>query len=122
MFHLPNRAMKRSKGVDLTMRGKLFWELVFVFHFIAPDLNLLEELRSAMAQNPHLQVLVADGIYDKLYFWPNFTFAQFDFNPELRARVKIATYESGHMMYIHGPSLVKMKDDMAGFIQSAVSQ
>jgi carboxypeptidase C (cathepsin A) len=88
----------------------------------APDLNLLEELRSAMAQNPHLQVLVADGIYDKLYFWPTFTFAQFDFNPELRSRVKIAKYESGHMMYIHGPSLVKMKDDMAAFVRSAVSQ
>ena len=23
-----------------------------------------------MAQNPYLRVLVADGYYDKLYFWP----------------------------------------------------
>ena len=61
----------------------------------APDLNLLEELRSAMAQNPYLRVLVADGYYDKLYFWPEFTFSQFDFNPELRSRVRIATYEGG---------------------------
>lgn len=85
----------------------------------APDLNLLEELRSAMAQNPYLRVLVADGYYDKLYFWPEFTFSQFDFNPELRSRVRIATYEGGHMMYIHKASLAKMKGDIAEFILAA---
>ena len=83
----------------------------------APDLNLLETLRSAMAQNTGLRVLVADGYYDKLYFWPAFTFSQFDFNAELRERVEIATYESGHMMYIHKPSLAKMKADLARFIR-----
>ena len=28
-------------------------------------------------------------------------------------------YEAGHMMYIHMPSLAKMKDDLAKFIQEA---
>ena len=87
----------------------------------APDLNLLETLRSAMAQNPSLRVLVADGYYDKLYFWPAFTFSQFDFNPELRERVRIATYEAGHMMYIHKTSLAKMKADIAAFVRSSGS-
>ena len=88
----------------------------------APDLNLLEALRSAMAQNPNLRVLVADGYYDKLYFWPAFTFSQFDFNPELRERVWIATYEAGHMMYLRKASLAKMKSDIADFILSAVPE
>ena len=82
-------------------------------------MNLLEMLRSAMAQNTSLRVLVADGYYDKLYFWPNFTFSQFDFNRELRERVTIATYEAGHMMYIHKPSLAKMKKDVADFVESS---
>lgn len=88
----------------------------------APSLDLLKTLRNAMAQNPHLKVLVADGYYDKLYFWPAYTFSQFDFSSELRQRVKIAYYEAGHMMYIHKPSLAKMKNDIAEFIQSAISR
>jgi carboxypeptidase C (cathepsin A) len=31
-------------------------------------------------------------------------------------------YEAGHMMYIHQPSLTKLKDDLANFIQSAIPQ
>jgi carboxypeptidase C (cathepsin A) len=84
-----------------------------------PGMNLLETLRSSMAQNPHLHVMIADGYYDKLYFWPEFTFSQFDFSG-LRDRVTIETYESGHMMYIDGPSLAKMKADMQALIERAL--
>jgi len=85
------------------------------------DMNLLETLRSSMAQNPHLHVMIADGYYDKLYFWPEFTFSQFDFSG-LRDRVTIETYESGHMMYIDEPSLAKMKADMAAFVARALAR
>ena len=84
-------------------------------------MNLLETLRSSMAQNPHLHVMIADGYYDKLYFWPEFTFSQFDFSG-LRDRVTIETYESGHMMYIDEPSLAKMKGDMAAFVARALAR
>jgi len=85
------------------------------------SMNLLETLRSSMAQNPHLHVMVADGIYDKLYFWPEFTFSQFDFSG-LRNRLTIETYESGHMMYIDESSLVKMKIDMEAFVDRALGR
>ena len=84
-------------------------------------MNLLETLRSSMAQNPHLHVMVADGYYDKLYFWPEFTFSQFDFSG-LRDRLTIETYESGHMMYIDEPSLAKMKVDMAALVDRALAR
>lgn len=74
-----------------------------------------------MAQNPHLHVMVADGYYDKLYFWPEFTFSQFDFTG-LRDRVIIETYEAGHMMYIEELSLVKMKADMERFVDRALGR
>jgi carboxypeptidase C (cathepsin A) len=86
----------------------------------APDLNLLESLRDAMAYNSNLYVMVADGYYDKLYFWPSFTFSQFDFNQEIRQRVKIEKYEAGHMMYIQQASLAKMKTDIAAFFDRAL--
>jgi len=85
------------------------------------NMNLLETLRSSMAQNPHLHVMIADGYYDKLYFWPEFTFSQFDFSG-LRDRLTIETYESGHMMYIDEPSLAKMKGDMAAFVGRALAR
>ena len=85
------------------------------------NMNLLEALRSSMAQNPHLHVMIADGIYDKLYFWPEFTFSQFDFSG-LRERISIETYESGHMMYIDEGSLVKMKADMEALVDRALGR
>ncbi len=86
-----------------------------------PGMNLLQTLRNSMAQNPHLHVMVADGFYDKLYFWPEFTFSQFDFTG-LRDRVTIETYEAGHMMYIDEPSLAKMKSDMKAFVGRALAR
>jgi carboxypeptidase C (cathepsin A) len=86
-----------------------------------PGMNLLDSLRSAMAQNPHLYVMIADGIYDKLYFWPEFTFSQFDFTG-LRGRVTINTYEAGHMMYIDPASLAQMKADMTTFVDRALGR
>ena len=29
-------------------------------------------------------------------------------------------YEAGHMMYVHEPSLAKLKADLKGFIEAAV--
>ena len=40
-----------------------------------------------------------------------------DLPDELRDNIEIAYYEAGHMMYIHEPSMVKFKDDLARFIR-----
>jgi carboxypeptidase C (cathepsin A) len=32
----------------------------------------------------------------------------------------MAYYEAGHMMYLHPPSLARMKEDLTGFIQSTI--
>ena len=32
----------------------------------------------------------------------------------------MAYYEAGHMMYAHRPSLIRLKEDLAGFIGAAV--
>ena len=36
---------------------------------------------------------------------------------ELRENISLAMYEAGHMMYIHEPSMVKYKEDLANFIR-----
>jgi len=38
---------------------------------------------------------------------------------KLRANVEIKYYEAGHMMYVHPPSLVAFKRDLAAFVTSS---
>ena len=84
-------------------------------------LNVAETLRAAMNQNPHLKVFVANGYYDLAtpYFATIYTFEHLGLDPQLRNNVSMGFYESGHMMYIHIPSLIKLKTDLATFLDSA---
>ena len=82
-------------------------------------LNLVDSLRSAMARNPFLKVLVANGIYDMAtpFAATEWTFDHLGFEPTYRERVSLAYYEAGHMMYIRPSMLKKFKQDVAQFIQ-----
>ena len=84
-----------------------------------PDVT--ETLRRAMAENPHLRVFCANGYYDGAtpFFGTEYTFAQIGFHGEFKDRVEMGYYEAGHMMYIHKPSIVQFKKDIAGFIAKA---
>jgi carboxypeptidase C (cathepsin A) len=83
--------------------------------------NVADTLRRAMTSNPHLKVFVANGYYDLAtpHFATEYTFNHLGLDPSLRGNVSMAHYEAGHMMYIHMPSLAKMKADLAAFIRSA---
>ena len=83
-----------------------------------------EMLRQAMTKNKYLKVLITEGYYDAAcdYFTAMYAFSHIDMNGELKDRIKFTFYESGHMMYIHKPSLIKMKKDLADFIKSAIPQ
>jgi carboxypeptidase C (cathepsin A) len=82
-------------------------------------LNVAETLRRAMSENPSLRVFVANGYYDGAtpYYGTAYTFAQLGLNGEFAGRVRMGYYEAGHMMYIHKPSLAKLKADLAEFIK-----
>jgi carboxypeptidase C (cathepsin A) len=83
--------------------------------------NVAETLRSAMCRNAHLKVFVANGYYDLAtpYFATEYTFNHLDLEPELQANIDMGYYEAGHMMYVHLPSLVKLKKDLAEFVARA---
>lgn len=80
-------------------------------------LDVSEHLRAAMARNPHLKVFVANGYYDLAtpYFATEHTFGHFSHDPDLVQRVSMGHYQAGHMMYIHGPSLVALERDLRAF-------
>ena len=84
--------------------------------------EVAETLRKAMTANPFLKVFVANGYYDLAtpYFATEYTFNHLGLPPSLQANLSMAYYEAGHMMYIHQPSLDKMKADLSEFIHSAL--
>jgi carboxypeptidase C (cathepsin A) len=81
-----------------------------------------ETLRAAMTYNPYLKVFAANGYYDlgTPYFATEYTFNHLGLDEQTRKNVSMEYYEAGHMMYIHMPSLRKMKKDLAKFIKSAM--
>ena len=78
-------------------------------------------LRDAMAKNPSMKLFVASGYYDLAtpYRATEYTLAHMRLDPSLRSHVRVAEYEAGHMMYIHGPSLSALKRDVAAFLDES---
>ena len=77
-----------------------------------------ETLRKAMSMNPYLRVYVANGYFDLAtpYFATRYVFNHMALDPSLRGSIQSSDFEAGHMMYIHLPSLAKMKQELAAFI------
>ncbi|MEE9391299.1 MAG: peptidase S10 [Planctomycetota bacterium] len=86
-------------------------------------LNVAETLRKAMTKNPHLKVWVCSGYYDLAtpYFAMEYTVSHMMLDPKLRPNIHTTYYESGHMMYIHKPSLEKFNRDYKAFMLSIPS-
>jgi carboxypeptidase C (cathepsin A) len=86
--------------------------------------EVAETLRKAMTINPYLKVFVANGYYDLAtpYFATEYTFNHLSLDPSLQSNISMGYYEAGHMMYIHEPSLAKLKQDLAAFISSTAPQ
>jgi len=78
--------------------------------------NVAPYIERAMRQNRDLRVLSANGYFDLAtpFFGTELTLAQPAFD---RARLTIAYYDAGHMMYIHEPSIEKLAGDVRAFIR-----
>jgi carboxypeptidase C (cathepsin A) len=86
--------------------------------------NVADTLRGAISQNRDLKVFVAAGYYDFAtpYFAAEYTFNHLGLDPSLQKNIKLEHYESGHMVYIHKPSLEKMTKDVALFYAGAAPE
>ena len=86
-------------------------------------LNLTDDLRQAITQNPALKVMVANGYYDLAtpFFATEYTFNHLGLSPEYADNVRMAYYKAGHMMYVRKESLAKFKEDVAEFYRDALN-
>ena len=82
------------------------------------------ELKAALAKNPHMKVLIASGYYDLAtpFRAVERTLAELALDASLRNNITVEKYESGHMMYVHAPSLHKLKRDGAALIDRAAKK
>ena len=118
------------------VRGDLKFESDLFYEFITGSVNpwsyhqyenryvdVAETLRQAMTQNQFLRVFVAKGYYDCAtpYFAASYTFEHLGLDPTLRGHLTDNYYEAGHMMYVHVPSLAKLKRDLGTFMKSSVA-
>jgi len=80
--------------------------------------NVAETLREAMTSNPFLRVHVANGYYDLAtpFLATEYTISHLGLDESLRGNLSLSYYEAGHMMYIHLPSIAKLKRELTGFI------
>ena len=84
--------------------------------------NVAETLRKAMTTNPHLKVYVANGYYDLAtpYLATQYTFNHLSLEKSLQSNLRMGYFAAGHMMYIHIPSLIKLKAELVDFMKWSI--
>ncbi|MDJ1484717.1 peptidase S10 [Cytophagaceae bacterium YF14B1] len=87
-------------------------------------LNVTETLRQSIVKNPFLKILVCNGYYDLAtpYFATDYTFNHMFLDKSLQKNIKMTFYESGHMMYIHKPSLIQFRKDVSTFYKESLTR
>ncbi|MGH8283691.1 MAG: S10 family peptidase [Gammaproteobacteria bacterium] len=86
-----------------------------------PLMDVEENLRAAMTENPHLKVFSANGYFDFAtpFFETEYDLDHMGLDPSLMKNISYAYYQSGHMIYLHVPALAKYKADLAKFYNTA---
>ena len=84
-------------------------------------LSLTDQMCSAMTKNPSLRIFIASGYYDLAtpYFSTDYTIDHLQLAGQLQENVERHYYDAGHMMYLHPPSLIQLKQDLSDFIVNA---
>ncbi len=83
-----------------------------------------EQLRSAMAANPFLHVMIQSGYYDggTNYFDAKYTMWNMDPSGKLKDRLSFKGYRNGHMMYLRKEDLETSNQDIRDFIKKSIPE
>jgi carboxypeptidase C (cathepsin A) len=88
-----------------------------------PIVNTGVDLAQVLVRDANLRVLVLSGYYDLAtpFSAIEYEMKHLGVPPGVSSRIQMQYYEAGHMMYVHLPSLRKMKRDLDAFIDSTAS-
>ena len=87
-------------------------------------LDVSQDLRRALLANPHLKVLVANGVYDLAtpFFASEYTADHLNVDAARRKNVTLTWYDAGHMMYLNDAARAKLRDDLVAFYRDATTR
>ncbi|MFL5329411.1 MAG: S10 family peptidase [Gemmataceae bacterium] len=114
-----NQYVRRDLHFETDLKYEVLTGRVNPWDFGAKNtyLNVAGRLGSAMRKNAALRVYVASGYFDLAtpFMATDYTLRHLGLDAEQHKRITVGYYEAGHMMYIHRPSLEKMRQDLAAF-------
>lgn len=78
------------------------------------------DMATAMTRDPNMKVLIMNGYYDlaTVFYGVEHSIDHLGLTKSIKDNIIMEYYESGHMMYIHPPSMVKFRKDLVDFINS----
>ncbi len=81
--------------------------------------NVMPDLAAAMKYNPNLKVMLNSGYFDlaTTFFTAVYEMHHLPMPARLQSNIEYKFYDSGHMVYAHEPSLKKLHDNVAAFIE-----
>jgi len=90
----------------------------------APMPDVAEDLRVVMSMNPNLRLFSANGYFDFAtpFFETEYTLSHMGLDPSLEKNISFGYYPSGHMIYLHEPSLKQLKADLARFYDQTLTR
>lgn len=111
-------AGKTYLTTNFAIGGKWKWEHHAPGGGLQMAVNTGYDLARALVEDPHLKVLVLNGYFDLAtpFSATEYMMDHLGVGPDVHARISMKYYEAGHMMYIHQPSLERMKGDVDAFI------
>lgn len=91
-------------------------------HFENRYVNVAEDLRDAMTQNPNLTVLFANGYFDMAtpFFATEYTVSHMGLQPALTNHVALTYCGAGHMLYTNKSCLDNLHRSMTDLYQRAL--
>lgn len=80
--------------------------------------NTGTDMSIALSRNPHLKILILNGLYDLAtpFYGVEYSIDHLGLEKEIKANIIMKYFEAGHMMYTHRPSLEQFKKETAAFI------
>jgi carboxypeptidase C (cathepsin A) len=86
----------------------------------APNVGV--DMIRELVENPHLKIQIENGYFDSAtpFYATEYTTDHLLLPADARSRISLKYYTSGHMIYLHDEDRVKLKSNIAAFIDSAL--
>jgi len=106
----------------LSLKVNESWKVDSRKHAFESQLGATDDLRYAMALNPHMKVMITHGYHDLVtpYFSSNRLVGLMKLAPELRQNLTVRHFSGGHMFYAWEKSRAAFHSAAAEFYRSAL--